>query len=231
MIDFSWFLPEVGHEVVPKPVAVSAETDIDALWIRPVEQSTSSANAWRRYTLIQSEGGLFRRFAAIEFKPQSIVEFADQYGLLTDSRRGEPLSVWKAAIEEMEYVVAYWERARQLGIPLYPCDDKVTFFTKEAIEDATSFADSSDDSIARVIPLSTRSTDHGDDCTTNSHRAINFVPDRMNRHDALGMIASRIRKNLSSTRIGFRTFESETKLHGLTLRLFPATLCTGSERR
>ncbi len=70
------------------------------------------AKRWRRYTPLQSHSALFRIFADVESTTTAIVSFADNYGLLTDPVKGEPIPMWQAAIAEMRSAVEGWETGR-----------------------------------------------------------------------------------------------------------------------
>jgi hypothetical protein len=103
--DFIWVLPEAGHLVA---VAQGA-----GAIILPKEHSRRATERWIRYTPLHSNPGLFRAFADIDRTQESIVAFADRFGLLKDPEGGEPLATWRAAIIEMKSAVECWEEAQK----------------------------------------------------------------------------------------------------------------------
>src|SRR5664279_2636286 len=113
MSDFVWFLPEAGQQLL------ELETDDPpgdrrwVPWILPAEvPDKTMKRCWRRYTPLRSHAALFRTFADVECSQASIMNFANNYGLLTDPLKGESLPKWKAAIAEMRSAVECWEAQR-----------------------------------------------------------------------------------------------------------------------
>jgi hypothetical protein len=111
--EFIWSLHESGHAVVAlKSIAlkgseiVSGDTAIsDDQWIVPVNR----IRRHRRYAPLRTHTALFRTFVDLDPSPESIVNFADRFGLLTDPDKGEPLATWRSAIADMRPAVESWE--------------------------------------------------------------------------------------------------------------------------
>jgi hypothetical protein len=70
----------------------------------------------RKYAPMSENPGLFRTFIDLDSSPASLVNFADKFGLLTDSDRCEPVSIWEEAITRMRTVVLLWEE-KQTSAP------------------------------------------------------------------------------------------------------------------
>src|SRR5580704_1442634 len=113
MNEFTWHVHNGGHQIVVIP----GNHDMDAVmrtsaseadrtqrhevaWIRPKQSSCRSRRREKRYLPLRKPA-LFRTFAEVDAEQDSIVNFADRYGLLTDAQKGESLETWQAAIAEM----------------------------------------------------------------------------------------------------------------------------------
>jgi hypothetical protein len=151
MNEFIWYCHESGYQIGPHLVpqwllhgaravhvysaeenrAMKAHVDesgrSDTAWIRPVDPSTRADKVKRRYAPLR-DTALFRKFADVECTSESTLNFANQFGLLTDAEKGESLATWTAAIADMRFAVDCWEQT-QKAIPnpsspgnLAPCN-------------------------------------------------------------------------------------------------------------
>jgi hypothetical protein len=112
MNGFVWPLNKAGHEVSNQEVVkacftayIDESVSSESQWIRPV----GGKKRWYRYAPLHSNTALFRTFIDLDGGSQSIVDFANRFGLLTNPEEGEPLALWKAAVAEMRSAVANWE--------------------------------------------------------------------------------------------------------------------------
>jgi hypothetical protein len=134
MNEFAWFVHNAGHLLVGAeakgdlPLAGAGETGNSEIgrvkpasppehdrsrrsgeiWVKPA-QSTSSRKRVRRYAPLRNPA-LFRIFVDVSGDPDSVVDFANRFGLLTDAEKGESLTTWKRAIAEFRIAVECWER-------------------------------------------------------------------------------------------------------------------------
>jgi hypothetical protein len=127
MNEFTWFVHDTGHQLVipsvggigKSKIVTRASVEASKSWqpenlcIEPA-QSTRSKKRMRQYAPLK-EPGLFRTFVDLSGEPDSIVNFADRFGLLTNVEKGEPFATWKTAITELRTAVECWETALSDG--------------------------------------------------------------------------------------------------------------------
>jgi hypothetical protein len=111
--EFVWPLNKAGYEISKHHFVQEAylgeflgeSGSPETEWIRPLGGGRRS----HRYAPLRGNTALFRTFVDLDGGPQSIVDFANRFGLLTNPEEGEPLALWEAAVAEMRSAVKNWE--------------------------------------------------------------------------------------------------------------------------
>jgi hypothetical protein len=252
MNEFVWYCNESGHQILPDHVeppwvlerggtayvcsadenkALQAYFDesggSDAAWIRPVQPSPRAKKTWRRYAPLRDNPALFRTFVDVEYKQESIVKFANRFGLLTDPQKGEPLGTWAAAISDMRSTVECWQEARQVDALPLPGNHDIDIRLKTSeggtgksafLADAKclqgSFGAATGVSPATDIDVLAASSHQPD-------RRVFVGFNSSDRHDALKLLASRINENISHVRSVLVILDG---LDEISLRPMPTTL-------
>jgi hypothetical protein len=234
---FIWYLYEAGHHLVPvwdlwgaQQVSGDESSRVGDPWIQPVEPSTKSNKGWRRYAPIESHPALFREFVDLKPGHELILNFADQYGLLTDPEKGEPLGTWRAAITDMRLAVECWETAQKAGAlpPRGNHDVDVRLEMAEGDTDKTVIladAKYSPGSFGAASPVNpTADVDLLGQPSQKTGRRVFISHGFSDRHDVLEFLASKINRNISHARPVFFPTNFDAPVDGLTLRLMPTTL-------
>ena len=118
--EFSWSVCRAGHRVVDCP-SNEAQSEIEGerlaqankLWVRPMESPKLLRQKLLRYYPLRNPA-IFRMFADVGPDHQSILNFANRFGLLTDAVSGESLAFWQEQISDMRSLVDLWEKATSL---------------------------------------------------------------------------------------------------------------------
>ncbi len=188
MNEFTWLVHESGHHIVRwnaesqftlSGVAGTGKTQLAVRaakagaeasarfggeWVKPLGVSAGSEKPVRTYSL--RNPALFRTFAGVRNEHDSIVAFADRYGLLTDAEEGESIDTWTSAITEVQSAVRCWEAqssvsgSKEAGTRFQPRQDTDVAMTIDAEFSARTDRDVCDllaskisQNISRVRPV------------------------------------------------------------------------------
>ena len=240
---FIWCLPEAGHHVVSEwglgeaqHLSGDESRRIDYPWVRPIE--SSGKESWRRYAPLESNPALFRRFVDVGQSQESIVDFADRFGLLTDPEKGEPLATWRAAITDMRLAVECWETAQEAGALPLPGSRDVDIRCEVAEGNTDKTATLADAKYSPVSPGAATAVNTAADVdllaqpSQEPGRRVFVSHGISNRRDFLEFLASEINRNICHARpvflptflpTGFDVSVDRVRVERLSLQLMPTT--------
>src|SRR5581483_933813 len=102
---FIWMVRKEGYGIFGPEEASTLFGDQckaeEGPWIGPAMSPKKAFLDWRTYAPLRDHTALFRTFIDLDCSSESIVNFANRFGLLKDAERGEPIATWETAIATM----------------------------------------------------------------------------------------------------------------------------------